>query len=157
MRIKLLVIGKTNNDWLKTGIMDYINRLKHYINFELEEIPDIKNRAKMSKEKVIELESIEIIKHLDPKSEWIALDEHGKEYSSTGFSKFLEKKMIDGNKQLTFIVGGAFGISPKIMDDCRAKIALSQMTFSHQMVRLFIVEQLYRGFTIVKGEKYHHG
>lgn len=156
MKIKLIVIGKTNTDWLIKGIQEYTKRLVHYTQFEIIEIPDQKNRANLSMEKLKALEEIEIEKYLHPDHEWIALDEHGKELTSEGFSKFIEKKLIDGKKQLTFIVGGAFGISDKILDNCHVKIALSQMTFSHQMVRLLFVEQLYRSFTILKGEKYHH-
>ena len=156
MKIRLVVIGKTNQDWLKKGITEYTERLKHYVSFEMLEIPDLKNKAKMSVEKLVEMEGIELAKYMDTGADCIALDENGKEYNSIGFAGLIEKKMLEGNKQLTFIVGGAFGISKKIMDDCRAKIALSQMTFSHQMVRLFFVEQLYRAFSIIKGEKYHH-
>ena len=156
MKIRLVVIGKTNQDWLKKGITEYTERLKHYVSFEMLEIPDLKNKAKMSVEKLVEMEGIELAKYMDTGADCIALDENGKEYNSVGFAGLIEKKMLEGNKQLTFIVGGAFGISKKIMDDCRAKIALSQMTFSHQMVRLFFVEQLYRAFSIIKGEKYHH-
>ena len=152
MKIRLVVIGKTNQDWLKKGITEYTERLKHYVSFEMLEIPDLKNKAKMSVEKLVEMEGIELAKYMDTGADCIALDENGKEYNSVGFAGLIEKKMLEGNKQLTFIVGGAFGISKKIMDDCRAKIALSQMTFSHQMVRLFFVEQLYRANTILRGE-----
>ena len=156
MKIKLLTIGKTNEDWLIKGITEYKNRLSHYISFESIEIPDIKNRANLSWDKIKELEYHEFKKHIDKDSSIIALDEHGKNYSSVDFSGFLEKKMNSGVKQITFIIGGAYGISEKLLAECDDKIALSLMTFSHQMVRLIFVEQLYRGFTILKNEKYHH-
>jgi 23S rRNA (pseudouridine1915-N3)-methyltransferase len=156
MKIKLLVVGKTNSEWLKTGIAEYTNRLTHYTNFEIFEIPDIKNKANLSFEKLKEAEQVEIEKHLNADSIIIALDENGKEYTSEAFSGLLEKKLTEGKKQIIFIVGGAFGISNGILNSCHAKIALSQMTFSHQMVRLFFTEQLYRAFTIMKNEKYHH-
>lgn len=156
MKIKLIVVGKTQNDWLIKGITEYTSRLSHYISFEIVELPDLKKRGSLPEEKVKLLEQAEIEKHLFPDHEWIALDEHGKEYTSEGFAQWLEKQLIDGKKQLTFIVGGAFGISRNILDTCRQKMALSQMTFSHQMVRLLFVEQLYRALTIIKGEKYHH-
>lgn len=156
MNIRLITIGKTNSDWLIKGITEYKNRLSHYTNFEIIEIPDIKNKATLSIEKLKEAEQTEIEKYISKDACIIALDEHGKEHTSEEFSVFLQKKMIAGTRQLIFIIGGAFGISSKILDTCNDKIALSLMTFSHQMVRLIFVEQLYRGFTIMKNEKYHH-
>lgn len=156
MKIKLITIGKTSGDWLLKGISEYKNRLTHYTNFEIIEIPDLKNRANISFEKLKELEQIEIEKHIDKDSFLICLDENGKNYSSEDFSSFIEKKMIAGSKQLTFVVGGAFGISEQLLKKCDDKIALSLMTFSHQMVRLIFVEQLYRAFSIIKNERYHH-
>ena len=156
MKIKLLTIGKTNGDWLIKGIDEYKNRLKHYTNFECIEIPDIKNKASLSIDKLKEAECIELEKYIDKDSIVIALDENGKEFNSENFSMYIEKKIMDGNKQIIFIIGGAFGISNKILLSCNDKIALSLMTFSHQMIRLIFVEQLYRAFTILKNEKYHH-
>ncbi|MCB9252593.1 MAG: 23S rRNA (pseudouridine(1915)-N(3))-methyltransferase RlmH [Flavobacteriales bacterium] len=156
MKIKLLVIGKTDEDWLKKGIEKYIQRLKHYVSFEFVEIPEIKNSAKMAVNKRMDSEADELLKHIRSNDVLIALDEHGTEYNSVNFAGFIENKMIEGNKQLTFIVGGPFGIAKKIADSCHVKLSLSQLTFSHQMVRLFFVEQIYRAFTIIKGEKYHH-
>ncbi|MFM9944135.1 MAG: 23S rRNA (pseudouridine(1915)-N(3))-methyltransferase RlmH [Bacteroidia bacterium] len=156
MIIKLITIGKTNGAWLVKGITEYTNRLTHYTNFKIIEIPEVKNKAKLSVEKLKEAEQTEIEKHFDKDSFIIALDENGKEYSSEDFSIFLEKKMIAGIKQIIFIIVGSFCISSKILANCNDKIALSQMTFSHQMVRLIFVEQLYRAFTIIKNEKYHH-
>ena len=156
MKIKLIAIGKTNGDWLIKGISEYQNRLTHYTNFELIEIPDVKNRANLSVEKLKEAELTELEKHIDKDSCIIALDEKGKQYTSELFSAYIEKKMVGGTKQLIFIIGGAFGTSNKIIDNCNDKIALSLMTYSHQMVRLIFVEQLYRAFTIIKNEKYHH-
>jgi 23S rRNA (pseudouridine1915-N3)-methyltransferase len=156
LKIKLLTLGKTNGDWLIKGIEDYKSRLKHYTNFEIIEIPDIKNKATLSIEKLKEAEFIELEKYIDKDSLVIALDEHGKEMNSQDFSNFIDKKIVAGNRQLIFIIGGAFGISAKLLTTCNDKIALSLMTFSHQMVRLIFVEQLYRAFTIIKNEKYHH-
>jgi 23S rRNA (pseudouridine1915-N3)-methyltransferase len=156
LKIKLITIGKTNGDWLLKGISEYKNRLAHYINFEMIEIPDVKNRANIPFGKIKELEQLEIEKYLDKDTCLICLDENGKEYSSEDFSTFIEKKMVAGTKQLTFVVGGAFGISEQLLKKSNDKIALSLMTFSHQMVRLIFVEQLYRAFSIIKNEKYHH-
>ncbi len=156
MKIKLIVIGKTTSDWLIKGISEYTSRLMHYTNFEIIEIPEVKNKAKLNIDKLKEAEQTELEKYLHSDSIIIALDEKGNEYSSEGFSKYIEKKMMAGTKQLVFIIGGAFGISSKMLGNCHDKIALSTMTFSHQMVRLIFVEQLYRAFSIIKNEKYHH-
>lgn len=156
MKIKLITIGKTNEDWLIKGIAEYQNRLKHYTNFEFIQIPDIKNKASLSVDKLKEAELIEFEKHLDKDAHIIVLDENGKQFTSVDFSVYIEKKMLVGTKQLIFIIGGAFGTSNKILDTCNDKIALSLMTFSHQIVRLVFIEQLYRAFTIIKNEKYHH-
>ena len=156
MKIKLIAIGKTQGDWLINGIGDYKNRLKHYTNYECIEIPDIKNRANLTVDKLKEMEQVEIEKYLDKDSFIIALDENGKEYTSENFSNYIEKKMTFETKSIIFIIGGAFGISKAILKRCNDKIALSKMTFSHQMVRLVFTEQLYRAFTILKNEKYHH-
>jgi len=156
LKVKLITIGKTNGDWLIKGIKEYQNRLTHYTSFEFIEIPDIKNKGNIPIEKLKEAELTEIEKYLDKDSFVICLDENGKEYSSEDFSTFIEKKMVSGTKHLIFVVGGAFGISDYLLNHCNDKIALSLMTFSHQMVRLIFMEQLYRSFTILKNEKYHH-
>ncbi len=156
MNIKLLCIGKTDNKQLQTLIDEYSGRLNHYIKFSLEVIPDIKNVKNLSESQQKEKEGILILKKVGPQHHLILLDENGKEFNSVGFSKFLQKKMNGGYKTLVLVIGGPYGFSESVYQKAQGKVALSQMTFSHQMVRLFITEQLYRGFTILKGEPYHH-
>jgi len=156
MKIKLLAIGKTDDKNLQTLIEVYQNRLKHYINFELEVIPDIKNIKNLSESEQKEKEGELILKKLTPTAILILLDEKGKEYRSVDFSNYLQKKMNSGVKQLVFVIGGPYGFSEAIYKKSTGKISLSKMTFSHQMIRLFVVEQIYRAFTILKNEPYHH-
>ena len=156
MKIKLLAIGKTDNKELQQLIQVYQNRLKHYIKFELAIIADIKNVKNLSQNQQKEKEGELILKNLQPTDELILLDEKGKEFRSIEFSKYLQKKMNSGIKQLVFVIGGPYGFSESVYKKTKGKISLSKMTFSHQMVRLFIVEQIYRGFTIIKNEPYHH-
>ena len=156
MKIKLLTIGKTDNKELLQLIQIYKNRLKHYIKFELEIIPDIKNVKNLSQEQQKTKEGELILKRLKPIDELILLDEKGKEFRSIEFSKYLQKKMNSGMKQLVFVIGGPYGFSEEVYKKSKGKISLSKMTFSHQMVRLFVVEQIYRAFTIIKNEPYHH-
>ncbi len=156
MKIKLLAIGKTDDKNLQTLIETYQNRLKHYINFELEVIPDIKNAKNLSEPEQKEKEGELILKKLIPTDVLILLDEKGKEYRSVDFSKYLQKKMNSGIKQLVFVIGGPYGFSEEVYKKSTGKISLSKMTFSHQMIRLFVVEQIYRAFTILKNEPYHH-
>tara|TARA_R110001583_G_scaffold4351_2_gene25216 strand:+ start:52077 stop:52550 length:474 start_codon:yes stop_codon:yes gene_type:complete len=156
MKIKLLAIGKTDAKNLQALIETYQNRLKHYINFEIEIIPDIKNVKNLSESQQKEKEGELIIKKLSPTDVLILLDEKGKEFRSIEFSKYLQKKMNSGIKQLIIVIGGPYGFSEAIYKKSAGKISLSKMTFSHQMIRLFIVEQLYRAFTILKNEPYHH-
>jgi 23S rRNA (pseudouridine1915-N3)-methyltransferase len=155
MKIKLITIGKTDEDYLISGINKYISRLKYYINFELIIIPDIKIGKKLNVKLIKETEGKELLKQISKSEFVILLDEKGKEYHSIGFSQFIQKRMNTG-MDLTFIIGGPFGFSEEIYAQSNMKISLSQMTYSHQMVRLFFIEQLYRSFTIIKGEKYHH-
>ena len=155
MKIKLIVIGKTDEVYLKEGISKYVSRLKYYINFEVKEIPDVKIGKKQNTNLQKEAEGKEILSHLDKSDFVVLLDEKGKEYNSVDFSKFIQKRMNTG-MNLTFVIGGPFGFSNEIYALADSKIALSQLTFSHQMVRLFFAEQIYRSFTILKGEKYHH-
>ncbi|WP_372793516.1 23S rRNA (pseudouridine(1915)-N(3))-methyltransferase RlmH [Lutibacter sp.] len=156
MKIKLLTIGKTDDKNLQTLIEAYQNRLKHYINFELEIISDIKNVKNLSEQEQKEKEGELILKKLLPTDTLILLDEKGKEYRSIDFSTYLQKKMNSGIKQLVFVIGGPYGFSDEVYKKSVGKISLSKMTFSHQMIRLFIVEQIYRAFTILKNEPYHH-
>lgn len=156
MTIKLLAIGKTDSSQLSALTKEYENRLKHYVKFELEIIPDIKNTKNLSETQQKEKEGEAILKKLNPTDVLILLDENGKQYTSIDFSKFLQKQMNAGYKQLVLVIGGPYGFSDAIYKQARGKLSLSKMTFSHQMIRLFIVEQIYRAFTILKNEPYHH-
>ena len=156
MKIKLLAIGKTDNKQLTQLIDEYQNRLKHYIKFQFEVIPDIKNAKNLSESQQKEKEGELILKKLEATDQLILLDDKGKDFTSIEFSKYLQKKMNSGLKQLVLVIGGPYGFSEAVSKKAQGKISLSKMTFSHQMIRLFIVEQLYRGFTILKNEPYHH-
>lgn len=156
MTIKLIAIGKTDNTSLQHLISDYEKRLGHYIKFELEIIPDIKNVKNLSEVQQKEKEGELILKKLNNTDVLILLDENGKQYDSVSFSNYLQKKMNSGIKQLVLAIGGPYGFSDTVYAKAQGKISLSKMTFSHQMVRLFVVEQLYRAFTILKNEPYHH-
>jgi len=156
MTIKLLAIGKTDNLALEQLISVYENRLKHYIKFELELLPDIKNTKNLSIAEQKEKEGALILKRISPSEQLILLDENGKEYDSIAFSNYLQKKMNAGLKYLVFVIGGPYGFSPSVYQKAQGKVSLSKMTFSHQMVRLFMVEQLYRACTILRNEPYHH-
>ena len=156
MNIKLIVVSKTDVPYLQTGIDDYVGRLKHYCDFELVTIPALKNMGKASPEEVKEREGQLILKQVEKSDMVVLLDEHGKEYGSVEFSEYLQKQMNAGIRTLSFVVGGAFGFSPAVYAAAQHKISLSKMTFNHQMVRLFFVEQLYRAFTILRHEKYHN-
>ena len=156
MKIKLLAIGKTDNPQLIKLIDEYQNRLKHYIKFEFEIIADLKNAKKISEIQQKEKEGELILSKLQKTDHLILLDEKGQNFTSIEFSKYLQKKMNMGLKRLVLVVGGPYGFSEAVYKKSIGKIALSKMTFSHQMIRLFIVEQLYRGFSILKNEPYHH-
>jgi len=156
MKIKLLAIGKTDNTQLIKLIDEYQNRLKHYIKFELEIIADLKNIKNYSEIQQKEKEGELILSKLQKVDHLILLDDKGQHFTSMEFSKYLQKKMNMGLKQLVLVIGGPYGFSEAVYKKSTGKIALSKMTFSHQMIRLFIVEQLYRGFTILKNEPYHH-
>jgi len=156
MNIKLLAIGKTDNKNLQALIDEYSKRLSFYIKFELELIPDIKNVKNLSENQQKEKEGEQILAKLNTTDHLILLDENGKTFSSVGFSDYLQKKMNSGIKTLVLVIGGPYGFSDEVYAKAQGKISLSEMTFSHQMVRLFVIEQLYRGFTILKNEPYHH-
>ena len=156
MKIKLLTIGKTDDKNLQTLIESYQKRLKHYINFTIEIIPDIKNVKNLSEIQQKEKEGELILKKISNTDVLILLDEKGKEFRSLEFSKYLQKKMNSGIKQLVLVIGGPYGFSEAVYKKSSDKISLSKMTFSHQMIRLFVVEQIYRAFTILKNEPYHH-
>ena len=156
MNIKLFAIGKTDNKSLQSLIDDYTKRLSFYIQFELEIIPDIKNVKNLSEAQQKDKEGELILSKLSATDQLVLLDENGTTFSSVGFSDYLQKKMNAGIKTRVFAIGGPYGFSEEIYKKAQGKISLSAMTFSHQMVRLFVIEQLYRGFTILKNEPYHH-
>jgi 23S rRNA (pseudouridine1915-N3)-methyltransferase len=156
MNIRLLAIGKTDNKSLQMLIEDYSKRLSFYIKFDLEIIPDIKNAKNLSEAQQKEKEGELILAKLSPTDHLIVLDENGTTFSSVAFSEYLQKKMNAGIKTLVFVIGGPYGFSEEVYKKTQGRISLSAMTFSHQMVRLFVIEQLYRGFTILKNEPYHH-
>jgi 23S rRNA (pseudouridine1915-N3)-methyltransferase len=156
MNIKLIAIGKTDNKSLQSLFDDYTKRLSFYIKFELDIIPDIKNVKNLSESQQKEKEGELILSKISPTDNLILLDENGKSFSSVSFSNELQKKMNAGIKTLVFVIGGPYGFSDAVYAKANGKISLSQMTFSHQMVRLFFIEQVYRGFTILKNEPYHH-
>ena len=156
MTIKLLAIGKTDNKQLQSLIDDYQKRLGFYIKFDFEIIPDIKNAKNLSEKQQKQKEGELILNKLNSTDVLILLDENGKQMDSVAFSSYLQKYMNSGIKQLVFVIGGPYGFSKDICMKALEKLSLSKMTFSHQMVRLFFIEQLYRGFTILKNEPYHH-
>lgn len=156
MTIKIIAIGKTDSAELKHLISSYEKRLRHYIGFELELIPDVKNAKNMSESQQKEKEGEAILKKTKSTDVIVLLDENGKGFSSVEFADYIQKKMISGIKQVVFVIGGPYGFSDVVYQKAHEKISLSKMTFSHQMVRLFMVEQLYRAFSILNNEPYHH-
>jgi len=156
MKIKLLAIGKTDDSALISLISRYQDRLQHYVSFDLDILPDLKQVKNMSESEQKVKEGSLIQKQLKPGDFVCLLDEKGREFNSVDFSKYLQKRMNSGLKRLVFIIGGPYGFSEQIYKIAQGKISMSQMTFSHQMIRLFAVEQIYRGFTILKNEPYHH-
>lgn len=156
MNIKLLVVGKTLKGFINDGVEEYVKRLKHYTNFSIEVIADVKNSASFSSQQLQKQEALLIEKHINSEDCVIILDEHGKQYKSMEFANMLQQKMNTSIKSIVFVVGGAYGFAEDIKKKYNNKISLSTMTFSHQMVRLFFVEQLYRAFTILNNEPYHN-
>ena len=155
MRITLLVVGKTTDPRLQSLIEDYQQRLKHYIPFEFVVVPDIKNAKTLSQEQLKSAEGQAILSFLTPAMDVLLLDEHGREFRSIEYADFLQKKMGSG-RDLTLVIGGAYGFSKEVYNRANGKTSLSQMTFSHQMIRLMAIEQIYRAMTILRGEPYHH-
>lgn len=156
MKITLLVVGKTEDRYLIEGIDKYLNRLKHYIGFNMIVIPEVKNTKNLSEAQQKSREGELILKHIGNPDTVILLDEKGKKYTSVLFANYLNKQMIGSVHHMIFVVGGPYGFDESIYKRANGSISLSDMTFSHQMVRLFFVEQLYRAFSILKGEPYHH-
>ena len=156
MKITLLVVGKTDKRYYQDAIGEYVKRLRFYVPFEIEVIPDLKNTKNLSVE-MQKLKEGELILSRDFSGKEVHLfDEGGQSYSSREFASFIEKKMVSGLKELILVTGGPFGFSREVYQKAQSKISLSRMTFSHQMARLLCVEQIYRAFTILKGEPYHH-
>ncbi len=156
MNIKLIVVGKTEEKYLCEGIEIFEKRLKNYVNYEMIVIPSLKDTKNLSPQVIKEKEGEKILKHIQKYDKVILFDEKGKEFTSIDYSVFIQKQMNAGVKNLCLVIGGAFGFSQEVYNAANEQIALSKMTFSHQMIRLFVVEQLYRAFTILKNEPYHN-
>jgi 23S rRNA (pseudouridine1915-N3)-methyltransferase len=156
MTIKLLGIGKTDDKILQNLTDVYVKRLQFYNKFEIELIPDIKKVKNLDENQQKQKEGELILNKISPSDFVVLLDENGKQYSSVAFSEFIQKRFNSGLKQVIFVIGGPYGFSEEVYRRADAKVSLSKMTFSHQMVRLFFTEQLYRAFTILKNEPYHH-
>lgn len=156
MNMILLTVGKTDVKWVKEGLDLYVSRLKHYVPFSVVEIPELKKVSSLTHQQIKEKEGELILKQVGPSDILVLMDEHGREYRSLEFAEFIEKQMASGAKNVIFTIGGAYGFSEEVYQRASLKISLSKMTFSHQMVRAIFAEQLYRAFTILKGEPYHH-
>lgn len=155
MKTKLIVVGKTNDKNIIQGIGDYVGRIGHYMPFDIIVIPELKNTKSLSPEMQKEMEGDLILKQLQSSDFVVLLDEHGKEYRSIEFAAWIERRR-QSSQNLTFVIGGPYGFATKVYDRADSKLSLSKMTFSHQMIRLLFVEQIYRACTIIKGEPYHH-
>lgn len=156
MKITLLTVGKTDKDWVKEGLDIYVSRLKHYIPFSVVEIPELKNVSALSKDQIKTREGELILKNVRPTDDVILMDERGKQYTSVELARVLQDKISYIGKDIVFVIGGAYGFSDDVYSRADSKISLSKMTFSHQMVRAIFAEQIYRAFTIMRGEPYHH-
>jgi 23S rRNA (pseudouridine1915-N3)-methyltransferase len=156
MKIVLLTIGKTNEKYLAEGISQYVKRLTHYIQFEMNEIPNLKNAKNFSKAELMKKEGGLILNYIKDSDHLVLLDDKGKDFSSPKFAQKLQGWMLSGKKRLVFVVGGAYGFSEVVYTRGNERLSLSKMTFSHQMVRLFFIEQIYRAYTILSHEPYHH-
>ena len=156
MRLTLLTVGRTDISWVRQGLDMYVGRLKHYISFDLVEIPELKNVSAFSQDQIKQKEGELILSKLKPADEVILLDEHGREFRSIEFSRFIEERMSRSGRDMVFVIGGAYGFSDAVYARANSKLSLSKMTYSHQLVRTIFAEQLYRAFTIMRGEPYHH-
>jgi 23S rRNA (pseudouridine1915-N3)-methyltransferase len=157
MKTTLVAVGKTNDAWIKQGISVYMDRLKHYLKFEYHELEDVKIKSgKPDFARVSASEGEKVLKFIEPGDHVVLFDENGKEFSSEGFADWFVKRQNASPRQLIFLIGGAYGFSPEVRSRANEVISLSQMTFSHQMVRVFAIEQIYRAQSIIKGEPYHH-
>lgn len=156
MKITLLTVGKTDKDWVKEGLDIYVSRLKHYIPFTVTEIPELKNVSSLTSAQIKAKEGELILKNVRPGDDLILLDERGRQFTSMELAKVLQDKISYSGKDIIFVIGGAYGFSDAVYSRADSKISLSKMTFSHQMVRAIFAEQIYRAFTIMRGEPYHH-
>jgi 23S rRNA (pseudouridine1915-N3)-methyltransferase len=156
MKITLLTMGKTDVAWVRQGLELYVSRIGHYVPFTLNEIPQLKNVSSLSQSQIKEKEADLLLSAIKPGDDVILLDERGKQMRSTEFSSWLSDRMTRSGRDIVFVIGGAYGFSGRVYERAGGKISLSLMTFSHQMVRTIFAEQLYRAFTIMKGEPYHH-
>ena len=156
MKIKVVSIGKTNVHFVQQGVDEFVTRVSNYTKFEWIELPDVKHSTKLSKSELQKKECELLLPYLSNSPTTMLLDEHGKLYSSKQFAQLLEKHQLQSTQELTFIIGGAYGFSKELLAMNFPKFALSPMTFTHQMIRLIFAEQLYRAFTIIRNEKYHH-
>ena len=155
MKMTLLTVGKTDKDWVKQGLEIYVSRLKHYVPFSVVEIPELKNVSALTKAQIKEKEGELILKNVRPNDEVILMDERGRQYTSIELAKVLQDRMTYSSRDIVFVIGGAYGFSDAVYSRADSKISLSKMTFSHQMVRAIFAEQIYRAFTIMRGEPYH--
>ena len=156
MKITLTVIGKTEVGYVRQGIDEYVKRLQHYVQFDIRYISDVKGTRNMSEAQQKVAEGRALLATLESSDHVVLLDEHGTERTSMDFSQWLQRRMASGSKRLVLVVGGPYGFSQEVYDRANEKVSLSKMTFPHELVRLIFVEQLYRAFTILKGEPYHH-
>lgn len=156
MKIELMVIGRTGARYLQEGIDNYVKRLVHYVPFEIRCLPDIKTTKSLTEERQKELEGELFLAQLQPGDFLVLLDERGKEFTSREFAAYVDRKMTVVPKRMIFVIGGPYGFSSAVYSRADDKISLSKMTFSHEMVRMFFTEQLYRAMTILRGEPYHH-
>lgn len=156
MHVTLLCIGKTGKSFLEEGEKEYLKRLAHYISFELKILPDVKQAKNLSEEQIKQKEAEMFLEKIQSGDSVFLLDENGKEFSSIAFSQFLQEQFNRGGKHIYFLVGGPYGFHTSLYARAQGKISLSKMTFSHQMIRMFFIEQMYRAMTILKGEPYHH-
>ncbi len=156
MKITLAVIGKTDVGYVRQGIEEYVKRLRHYVTFDIQYIGDVRNTRNMSEAQQKVAEGRALLTALEASDYVVLLDEHGTERTSVDFSNWLQRRMASGSKRLVLVVGGPYGFSPEVYDRANEKISLSKMTFPHELVRLIFVEQLYRAFTILRHEPYHH-
>ncbi len=156
MKITVLCISKTSDSYILEGMREFQNRIKHFIKLDWIELPEVKNRKNLNRDQLLALEEELFLKHLSNTDSIFLLDENGKEFSSRQFSSFISKKMIASTSNLVFLIGGPYGFSEGMYVKAEGKISLSKMTFTHQMVRLFFLEQIYRAFSILKNLPYHH-